>query len=383
MLPGEAPLRVLHLTSERGWRGGEQQLLYLASALRERGVEQVLAVRRGTAAHERFRREGFHVTPLAIANELDVGAVLSLAALFRRVRPHVAHAHASKAHGLIAMAARLRGRNRPALVATRRVDYSIFRHKSPGLDRIKYDPGVDHVIAVSERIREVLLADGLRPERVSVAHSGVDLARIDGAPHTEADLRASLGLAPDAKVIGTIGALVGHKDHATLVDGFARLAAQRPDTHLVIVGEGKRRPQLEAQIAAANLGARIHLVGWRSDAPSWLRLFDVFAFTSREEGLGTSVIDAMAARLPVVATRAGGIPELLDDGVEGRLVPPADPEALAQALQATLADPTAARAQGEAGRRRVEARLTADRTADATLAAYERVLERRRREART
>jgi glycosyltransferase involved in cell wall biosynthesis len=371
-------LGVLHVTSERGWRGGEQQMLYLASALRERGLRQHVLVRRGTVAHERMRAEGFDVHPLAIANELDVGAVQAIASRMRRLRPHVAHAHASKAHGLIAMAARLCGRRRPALIATRRVDYSIFRHRSPGLDRLKYDPGVDHVLAVSERIRQVLLADGLDPDRVSVAHSGVDLARIDRAPATQDALRAAARIPAGALVIGTVGALVGHKDHATLVAAMGEVHVHRPDVHLVIVGEGRLRLALEAQIAAGPLGHRVHLVGWRDDVPSWLRVFDVFAFSSREEGLGTSVIDAMAARMPIVATRAGGIPELLTDGVHGLLVPPQDPPALAAALLTLLADPDRAKRLGTAGRAHVEARFTADRTAAATLAAYRRVLDLRR-----
>ncbi len=370
------PLRVVHVTTERGWRGGEQQALNLASALRNDGFEQLVVVRRGTEAAMRFRRGGFAVAAIAARGEWDLLSAQALASIVRRVRPQVVHAHASHAHGLLAIAGLLLGERRPALVVTRRVDFSIYRHGGAAFSRWKYGRAVDRVITVSERIREVLLADGLSPERVCVAHSGIDLSRIDDAPRTEAALRAELGIPAGVPTIGSIGALVPHKDHATLIDAFALLAARRPTARLVIVGDGPLRPALNERIAAASLGARIHLVGWRSDAPSWLRAFDVFAFPSREEGLGTSVLDAMAARRAIVASRAGGIPEMIDDGIEGRLVPPGDPPALAAALGSVLDDPALARAMGDAGRARVERGFTSAGTAAATRAVYRAVSRR-------
>jgi glycosyltransferase involved in cell wall biosynthesis len=167
--------------------------------------------------------------------------------------------------------------------------------------------------------------------------------------------------------VGNVAALTGHKDHATLVEALALLRARQPRAWLVIAGEGELRGALEAQARALGVEGRTVFAGFRNDLDRLLPAFSVFCLSSRLEGLGTSVLDAMALGLPVVATAAGGIPEAVVDGVTGRLVPPRDPRALADALFEALSDEARRKAWGETGRRRFLECFTCERMVDETL----------------
>jgi glycosyltransferase involved in cell wall biosynthesis len=168
-------------------------------------------------------------------------------------------------------------------------------------------------------------------------------------------------------VVGNVAALTGHKDHATLVEAMARLRSRAPEARLVIAGEGELRPALEAQVRRLGLEDRVIFAGFRHDLDRILPAFSVFCLSSHLEGLGTSVLDAMAFGLPVVATGAGGIPEAVEDGVSGRLVPPRDPTALADALAEVLDNEERRRALGAAGRQRFLQRFTTDHMVDETV----------------
>jgi glycosyltransferase involved in cell wall biosynthesis len=169
-------------------------------------------------------------------------------------------------------------------------------------------------------------------------------------------------------VVGNVAALTGHKDHATLVEAMALLRPRVPEARLVVAGEGELRPALEALVRDRGLGDRVAFAGFRHDLDVLLPAFSVFCLSSRLEGLGTSLLDAMAFGLPVVATAAGGIPEAVEDGVTGRVVPTRDPAALADALADVLGDAGRRRAFGDEGRRRFLERFTADHMVAETLA---------------
>jgi glycosyltransferase involved in cell wall biosynthesis len=181
---------------------------------------------------------------------------------------------------------------------------------------------------------------------------------------------AALGVPATALVVGTVAALTDHKDHQTLLSAAALVAARVPKARFVIVGEGERKAALQAQAAELGLHRRVVFAGFREDLDRLIPAFDVFCLSSKMEGLGTSLLDAMCFARPVVATAAGGIPEVVEDGVTGRVVPVQDPAALAEALVAVLEDPAARNRLGSAGRRRFESRFSADRMVEATLAVY-------------
>ena len=170
--------------------------------------------------------------------------------------------------------------------------------------------------------------------------------------------------------MGTVAALTDHKDLGTLLTAAAAVVARRPDVRFVIVGDGEERAALEAQAAVLQLGDRAIFAGFRQDLDRLLPAFDVFCLSSKMEGLGTSLLDAMCFGRPVVATAAGGIPEAVEDGVTGRVVPVQDPAALAAALFDVLADDALRARFGAAGRARFAERFSAERMVDATLAVY-------------
>jgi len=362
---------VLHVTTGRDWRGGERQVLGLLRGFAERGVRQALVCTRGGAMERRARDEGFEVHALPIVNEVDLVTVARIAALVRRGRHAILHLHTSQAHGLGAMAARLLGARRPRVVVTRRVDYSIYRHGFLGLDRLKYAPGADLVLCVSERVRDVLLGDGVPPARLRVVRSGVDLSRMEGARGGREAVRREFGVGPTAPLVGSVGQLVGHKAHRDLVQALPAVRARFPDLVALLVGEGEERGALEEVARRLSVSDVLRLPGYRGDALSCMAAMDVFCFPSREEGLGTSVLEALALARPVVATRAGGVPEMIRDGEHGLLVPPGDPPALAAAIVRLLDDPALARRLGESGRERVAREFTIESTVEETLAAYQ------------
>jgi glycosyltransferase involved in cell wall biosynthesis len=171
--------------------------------------------------------------------------------------------------------------------------------------------------------------------------------------------------------VGTVAALTDHKDHETLLSAAAAVLARMPEVFFVIVGDGERKAALHARVAEPGLQGRVIFTGFRSDPDRLIPAFDVFCLSSKMEGLGTSLLDAMSFGRPVVATAAGGIPEAVEDGVTGRVVPVADPAALADALLEVLADRGQRERLGAAGRRRFESRFSSERMVEATLGVYD------------
>jgi glycosyltransferase involved in cell wall biosynthesis len=358
------PLRVLQVDSARTWRGGQNQVLLTTRGLQARGHEVTLACANGGVLAERAAAAGLETHPLRFHGDASPFAVMGLLALMQRQRPQIVHAH--DPHALSAALAASWLWQRPPVVASRRVD---FRLKGV-VSRAKYGRA-RRVIAVSRAIAGVLADDGLDTARVRVVHEGVvDRPPLPGGR----EALAGLGIPAGAPVIGNIAALVDHKDQATLVAAMALVARDRPDARLVIVGDGEKRAALTAQVQALDLAGQCVMAGFRTDLDALLPAFDVFCLSSRMEGLGTSVLDAMCFSRPIVVTAAGGLPESVEEGVSGRVVPIQDPRALADALLDVLRDPARARAMGAAARARFLQEFTADRMIDATLQVYTEVM---------
>jgi glycosyltransferase involved in cell wall biosynthesis len=358
-------VNVLHVDSAAGWRGGQNQVLLTAKGMAARGHRVALACRSGGVLEARARAEGLDVHGLPLAGDLSPRAAFQLSGLMRRYRPEVLHLHDPHALAAGILAARV-GRAAPEAraVATRRVDFPL---RGP-LSRLKYR-SCAQVIAVSRKIAGVLAAGGVAPERIRVVYEGVpDRPAAPGGREALADL----GVPAGCPVVGNVAALTDHKDHATLIEAASLVRARVPEARFVIVGDGPLRPRLEALARERGVGDRCLFAGFRQDLDRLFPAFTVFCLSSHMEGLGTSLLDAMAFSRPVVATAAGGIPEAVEDGVTGRVVPVRDPAALADALAEVLTDAGKAQAMGSAGRRRFEERFTAERMVDETLAAYER-----------
>ena len=217
-----------------------------------------------------------------------------------------------------------RGQPPSGRVVTRRVEHSIFRHSFLHLDRLKYAPGADRVLCVSERVRDVLRADGLPADRLVVVPDGVDVAA-HRAPARRSRRPARVARDPGRRLADRHRRPPRPRPRATTTSSTPSWtwASTHRDAHLLLVGEGPARGDLDRQVCELGLGRRVTFAGFRDDVPDLLHALDVFAFPSTSEGLGSSVLEAMAAGVPVVATTAGGIPEAVRDGADGLLVAPA------------------------------------------------------------
>ncbi len=337
-------------------------MLYLLEGLLRRGHQPRLAAPGGCPLARRAAAIGVPLARIDSRGDLDLIAALRLARVARE-GTDLLHLHTGHAHALGLMAAAML-RPRPAILVSRRVD---FRPRGP-LRRFKYGRGVDRFIAVSDRVAAVLAEAGVSRGRIVTVHSGIDPARMQ-VPRDAQGLRRELAIPMDAKLVGFVGALVAHKAPGDFLEALARLD---PGVHGLLAGSGDLLGELRERAARSDLAGRVHFLGHREDVPRLLRSIDVFCLSSRLEGLGTAVLDAMAAGTPVVATAGGGIPEMVEDGVSGLLSPPADPGSLAAALRRALEEPGLAGRLAEGGLARV-GRFTADRMVEGTIAVYEAI----------
>lgn len=321
-----------------------------------------------------FRRasEGADLVPLAPANEIDLSSAWKLSKIIRQMKPDVVHAHDPHAVAMAALALSFSAPEpRPPLIASRRVDFHLQNHS---FSRWKYRQ-MDLFIAASNAIRRVLEHDGIPSSRIVVVHDGIDVGKIKRLPVQ--DLHKELWLPHGAPVITNVGALVAHKGQKYLIDAMPQVLREVPDAHLVIFGEGELRGSLERQVKELHLEKHVLLPGFREDVLQLVKSTDLFVMSSVTEGLGSTVLDAMAMGLPVVGTNAGGIPEAVINGETGLLVPTADAGALAAAIVRLLKDPAARKRMGHAGQARVTADFGVAKMLHGTLHAYESALRAR------
>jgi glycosyltransferase involved in cell wall biosynthesis len=357
----------LHIDTARSWRGGQNQVLVTLMGLRALGHRTLLVAHPAGELLQRAK-EGLDFIPLAPKTEMDLSAAWRLSRLIKQLKPAIVHAHDPHGVAMAGMALSMSTQlAKPPLVASRRVDFHL---KGNRMSRWKYRQ-VDCFICASEAIRQMLVADGVPPERAVTVHEGIDLDRVDAAP--PAKLHEELWLPHHAPVVGNVAALVPHKGHRHLIEAAAAVVRQVPDTRFVIAGDGELRQGLERQIREHHLEKHVLLAGFRPDVLSLHKAFDVFVMSSVTEGLGTSLLDAMACGKPIVATSTGGIPEVVIDGQTGILVPPRDHDAMAAAIVKLLKDPQLRARMGAAGLHRVRQKFSADRMVKDTLRVYQRV----------
>jgi glycosyltransferase involved in cell wall biosynthesis len=319
-------LRVLQVDSGREWRGGQNQVRLLCRELgRETGVEQILVTKQDGELARRAAAEGTDVHGTAWEIGLDPRAWWHLRRTIAAFQPDIIHVHDS--HALTLAATVALGRT---LVATRRVDFHVGRF---GAWRRP-----DRIIAVSEAVKQILIRDGITANAITVVRDGIDPEDVRHAATPPLDIRAQLRLSPKALIALNAAALVDHKDQRTLVRAARHARALEPQLHWVIAGEGPLRATLGAEITRLELRGRVHLVGWVDRIEALIAAADVFVMSSKLEGLGSVVLNALALGRPVVATRAGGLPEVVPPEL---LVPVGDAEALAQKVVDTLHHPPA------------------------------------------
>lgn len=362
-------LRVVHIDDGRGFRGGQHQVWLLMTELAARGVAQVLVAPPGAPLTERARAAGIAVEPLNFHGEWDPFAPRRIAALARAFNANILHTHTGHAHALgLRAARRLAGAVR--FVTTRRVDFAVGKSF---FSRRKYTAPEQHFIAISEGVRRVLIEGGVAAERIDRVFSGVPpISPAEAWPRER--VRASLGIKADEIAIVNVGALTDHKGQRWLIEAAPAVLATFPRVRVHLLGEGELRGTLESQIRELGLEGKVILHGHVDSARLKLAGFDLFVSSSHLEGLGTAILDAMLAGLPVVAAAAGGVTDIVKDGLTGRLVPPRDSAALGLAMILALREPGQSQTMAKVARRMVEDTFSARAMAEGTLAVYRKLL---------
>ena len=354
----------LHIDTSRTWRGGQRQVLLTVLGLRERGHRAILVAHPEGELAERAS-EGHDLIRLAPRAEVDLHAGWKLSRIVKELKPAIVHAHDPHAVALAALALSFStSRQGPGLVAARRVAFHLKEH---AFSRWKHHQ-VDCFIAASEAIHRILVGDGIDPSKVVTVYEGIDVERVQAEP--TANIHAEFWLPTNAPIVGAVGALTQEKGHRHLIDAAALVVRDVPDARFVILGEGDLRPALERQVRELHLDKHVILPGFRAGILSFVRAFDVFVMCSLQEGLGTSLLDAMACSKSTVASDTGGIPEVVANGATGLLVPPRDHHALAGAIVQLLKDATRRDAMGRAGLERVKKVFSAERMVERTLDVY-------------
>jgi glycosyltransferase involved in cell wall biosynthesis len=364
-------MKILHIISSGGMYGAEAVILNLSRTLNESGHTSVLGVFANSKnlnlqLYEKAAAEGIESHLIPCSAQIDRAAMTSLRELVIRTRADVIHAHGFKADIYAYFALR---RFTVPLVSTchnwtdtdpvvsfyGRADRFILR---------RYDA----VIAVSEAVKQRLLKAGVREDRIYIIKNGIDLRPFkDAAPSLRGD-------GEDIPMVGFVGRLSKEKGADVFLRVASRVVAEIPHAKFVIVGDGPEREELKALINQLGIRRSVSLVGRRNDMPSVYASFDLMILSSHDEGLPMAILEGMASRLPWIATAVGDVPQVIQHGNSGVLVPPGDVDALAANVIALLGDSPERRRLGDAARRRVEEVFSAERMTATYLDVYRRVL---------
>ncbi len=352
--------------------GGEISLLTLLKGLdRSRWTPIVVVPSEGPVANSsRLLGISTRVIPLPSLRRPWLSFLRSIAALCRTIRETGAiflHANGSRAMLYAGLAGLLT--RRPVIWHLR-----VWR-PDPKLDWLLVKLAT-RSIAISDAVRARLSPWPAAQRRCVVVHNGLDLDVFVPSQDPES-VRRSIGIPSGVRAIGTVGRLVPFKGHEYLLEAFTRIRYDYPGIHLLVVGDGPRRAALEQQAQALAIAEVVHFTGHREDVPDILSILDVFILPSIAEDFGRVLIEAMAMERPVVASNGGGVPEIIQHGVCGLLVPPADPSGMADAVRTLLADPVRCSSMGRAGRQRVEKEFNLQRHAELVEKVYAEVEESR------
>lgn len=300
--------------------------------------------------------------PVKVRNDLDLRAFFLLRRMIRKEKYEIVHCHTRRAQAL----SPLFGRADPSVkwIVTRRMDYAV---KRDWYHRHLYNRRVDGIVAISQKIADLLAEGGVRREKIRVIHSGVDPAPFQKAKAAE--------LKSDLPVIGTVAVLEERKGHRFLLEAAALLKQQGHRLTYLFAGDGSEKERLKRIAVQLGLQEEVIFLGFVSDIPSFLAKVGIFVLPSLYEGLGVSVLEAMAAGKPVVASGVGGLPEVVEDRVTGLLVPPGDSWALARAISTLVSEKGLMREMGDKGCQRIQRHFTMQQMAEKNEDYYYQLLQ--------
>lgn len=326
------PIRILHTESSKNMGGQELRILLEMERMREIGFESLLAARTGTPILAEAERRGLRVFAIPMHNRLDPISMAILWRLMRREKIDVVNAHGSRDAWVAFLVARLLG---VRTVRSRHVANPIRRHR---IGQMIYGWLCDKVVTTSESIREGLIERGVDAEKIISVPTGVEVETY-AAVKRDGAIRRELGIPERAPLVGMISALRGDKGPDVFLDACNRLLDSRGDVWCVLAGDGWMRQQLDAQLATLPQRERIVMAGYRRDIPQLLAELDVLVLAAKiPEGVPQAILQAHAARVPVVATRVGGISEVAREGETAFTAQPNDPDSLVDAVRRALED---------------------------------------------
>lgn len=361
-------MKILHVEAGRHLYGGAQQVLYLMGVLKDWGHQNLLVCPPGAEIAGPARSIA-EVVELPMAGDLDLSLYTRLRSVAKRFGPDIIHGHSRRGAdiypGLVA-----RGLGCPA-VLSRRVD----NRERAWLARFRARL-FDRVIGISQGIVEVQRSLGVDEGKLVCVRSAVDptdfLRTVDRQV-----LRKGLGFEPNTPILAMVAQLIDRKGHRLLLEALEPLWNAYPEWRVLLYGRGPLEERLRMEIEARAWGDRVRLMGFVPNLADYLGGLDLLVHPAYAEGLGVSLLQASAAGLPIVATRAGGIPEAVLDGKTGLLVPAGDRDALTEALSQLMSSPTQRRALGAAGRARVLREFSIAEMARGNLAVYQSLLDAR------
>ena len=364
------PLRVVLTSTQKAWHGGEEQALLLAQGLRERGHDCSILARRGGAFAHRMVVEGFAVETIPGKGK-SPWSLASIRRHLRKVAPDVLYcndAHALTATGLASI-----GLAVPVRATARRVDFPIR-------SRTKYERWSDCVICVSTAVADVCRAGGISEERLFVVHDGVDPERVTSGVRSRG--RQSLHCRDDEILLLCVAKLTDHKGHRFLLDAMPAVLEHHPRVRLALAGDGELTEPLKQQVVDLGIAPHVDFLGFRKDVPDLIAACDLLVISSHLEGLCSSIIDGMFASRSIVATQAGGIPDLMGETFApeppvGWTTRTKDPAALAETILEAIDSPQERRQRCERAFNRAHRLFTANTMVDRTLEVYRHCIAKR------
>lgn len=360
-------MSLFQIDTGKEWRGGQRQSFFLAQELRRQGFPFQFVVQPNSPLHQKALEANIPVYPVKVRSELDFPAIVRLAVAMKRKKCVLAHFHDAHAVAIGLAAASLAKVS--LKIISRRVDFPL---KKNYFSRQKYMKNIDAIIAISDGVKQVLIDGGVDSGVIQVIPSGIDFSPFEQATSKDY-LRRELSFEEDDFLVGIVAHLADHKGHRYLVQASKILKENAPKIKVIVVGEGPLRMDLNKQVKELHIEDMVFFLGFREDIPQILASLDVFVLSSYLEGLGSSILDAMASRLPVVATRVGGIPELVVNGKTGLLVPPRNPSALAQAILKLYHDRNLSSHLGQKGYEIVHQKFSAESMANKIIDLYKKL----------
>ncbi len=360
-------MKILHVEAGRHLYGGARQVLHIIGGLNEQGVENILVCPTASVIGKNAAAPTV-IDEIRMAGDLDLGMFFRLRTRILQHKPDVVHLHSRRGADVFGgLAARSAG---VPVVLSRRVD----NPESKFVSRLKYGL-YDHVITISDAIRNVLLGQNVPADKVTLVHSAIDAREYQQAEPRQEFLR-EFNLPEDRLVMGVVAQLIARKGHRYILEVLPELLVRHPNVHLLIFGQGPLRAELEQTVQAASLSGAVTFTGFRDDLPRWLGCLDLLVHPVDMEGLGVSLLQAAAAGVPIIGSRAGGVPEVVAHEENGLLIEPGDTKALLLAMKTILGDQPMREKMGQRGKAKVEQEFSVAQMVAGNLAIYRQLVGR-------